>query len=369
MTEGNFITVKEAAEKLGFTPHYIRKLIREGKILGTKLPWDSILSVDINSLDNYKKTDDFTNDINLLRQPMQISIMEAVEDVEDCFETDVITYFSNIGNISSPISHDDCILIDELLNTLEPKHKWDWKKFKKITLFLHSWWGFLESAIKIVDIIRYYANDFDVIVPMMAKSAATYISLCADTLYMTPISELWPVDPIINSPINPNFQVPARSIDDLVKFYSEAEKKKLNTDDNYERTEVDKMLLDKINNLDPYLLGSYKSALEFSKTEIRSILATKIKDRNLLEQAVEEFTEKYASHSYPITLSRLNKYGLWTILDDITKLSTVKTLTFIYQSFMASNSIIKLLWNRNINRNVIVQTIEKNKQIPTKTAI
>src|SRR3990172_8535934 len=221
MSETKLITVMEAAEQLNCTPHYIRKLLRENRIRGGRISGSKHIHVEPASLENFKKTEDFTKDIKQLQQEIPITIMEAVEDVELCFKTDLIAHVAAIGAPLSSISHDDCIILDDLLNSLEPEYAGtNGKKFKKITLFLQSGGGILEAAIKFVDIIKHYANQFDVIVPMMAKSAASLISLSAENLYMTPVAELGPVDPIVQSPTNPHIQVPARSLDDLIKYYS-----------------------------------------------------------------------------------------------------------------------------------------------------
>jgi len=366
MSETKLISVKEAADQLNCTPHYIRKLLRENKIRGGHVTGKKNLHVDPASLDAYKKTDDFTNDINQLRQDMPITIMEAVEDVEDCFETDLIAHVSAIGNPLSSINHDDCIILDDLLNSMEPKNPGnDGKKFKKITLFLQSGGGILEAAIKYVDIITHYANHFDVIVPMMAKSAATLISLSAESLFMTPVSELGPVDPVVQSPTNPGIQVPARAIKDLIKLYSREQK----ATDTKERTDVDKILLKKIEELDTYLLGSYESALVFSTNQIEERLKAKIKGNPaLLKEAVFEFTEKHPSHSFPITFHKLQEYKLGTMIPNDASMKAVKTLLAVYQAFMAGNNIVKTNGNRDMNRNVIVQAINMN-QVPTKTAL
>lgn len=366
MPQTQFISVKEAAELLNCTPHYIRKLLRENKIRGGHIEGKKNFHVDPASLETYKKSDDFTNDINQLKQTLPITIMDAVMDVEECFESDLIAYVSAIGSPLSSITHDDCILLDDLLNSLDPVYPGtEGKKFKKITLFLQSGGGILEAAIKFVDIITHYANHFDVIVPMMAKSAATLISLSAENLYMTPVSELGPVDPIVQSPTNPGIQVPARAIKDLIKLYSREQK----ATDTKERTDVDKILLKKIEELDTYLLGSYESALVFSTNQIEERLKAKIKDNPaLLKEAVYEFTEKHPSHSFPITFHKLQEYGLGKMIESPANMNAVKTLLAVYQAFMAGNSIVKTIGNRHMNRNVIVQ-ITNMSQVPTKTAI
>ncbi|MFC1810652.1 hypothetical protein ACFLZH_04080 [Patescibacteria group bacterium] len=365
MSETQPISVQTAAKQLKCTPHYIRKLLRENKITGGKISGSRHLHVYPASLEKFKNTEDYSNDIKQLRQDIPITIMDAVQDLEAYFKTDLIAHVSAIGAPMTSITHDDCIILDDLLNSLEPEHKGtDGKKFNKITLFLHSGGGILEAAIKFVDIINHYANHFDVIVPMMAKSAATLISLSAENLYMTPVTELGPVDPIVQSPTNPNIQVPARSINDLIKSYSR-EQKASKTD---ERTEVEKMLLKKIEELDIYVLGNYESALVFSKDQIRERLSTKITNPSTLENAVHEFTEKHPSHSFPITPHILQEFGIGTLIEE-EKMNAVKTLLAVYQSFMAGNKIVKTTGNRNMNRNVVLQAANNNVQVPTKTAI
>jgi excisionase family DNA binding protein len=47
MNSGKFLTGKQAAEKLGFTPEYIRHLCNTGKIEAQKLGNTWVLSLDI----------------------------------------------------------------------------------------------------------------------------------------------------------------------------------------------------------------------------------------------------------------------------------------------------------------------------------
>lgn len=364
MSSTRFITVKEAAEILNCTPHYIRKLLREDRIKGGKIGGSKHLHVDPESLEQFKKTEDYTRDLKQLKQEIPITIMDAVTDVEENFKTDLVAYVATIGAPASNIVHDDCIILDDILNNLEPEYPGqDGKKFNKITLFLQSGGGVLDAAIKFVNIIQHYANHFDVIVPMMAKSAASLISLSAENIYMTPVSELGPIDPVVQSPSNPGIQVPARAIDDLIKAYSKEQgSQKTNAG------QVERILLKKIEDLDPYLLGSYKSALAYSQTEIQARLKTKIKDPTLLDMAVREFTEDHESHSFPITLGTLQKYGIGNLVKDQASISSVKTLLAVYQAFMAANSIVKTVGNRNMNRNVVLQAMNRT-QVPTKTSI
>lgn len=147
------------------------------------------------------------------------------------------------------IEQNDALHLDNLLTTMKPYNKGTSnKKFKKIILVLNSGGGILEAAIKIVGIIRTYANEFEVIVPFMAKSAATIISLKADKIYLTAVSELGPVDPVVQSPTNPSVRVPAQAIENFIVQYGSQLQK---TD----KTTVDEVIMSKLNiTLDPYIL-------------------------------------------------------------------------------------------------------------------
>lgn len=65
-----------------------------------------------------------------------------------------------------------------------------------LTLFVNSPGGFALTAERVIKICRSYSkDDFEVIVPNMAKSAATMVCFGARKIWMTETSELGPIDP------------------------------------------------------------------------------------------------------------------------------------------------------------------------------
>lgn len=133
-----FITVKKASEILGVTPHYVRKLIKEGKIEGDQLKHSNRWEVNRASIEAYRKTDVFKIDITELAKPQPITIKEAVENVEESFQGDVITYVMN-PNAGTMIEPNDALQLDNLLTTMTPHQKGiNNKKFRKIILVLNS---------------------------------------------------------------------------------------------------------------------------------------------------------------------------------------------------------------------------------------
>lgn len=369
------ISVNEAAKILNVTPHYIRKLLREGKkIKGSQNEETSRWSVEKSSLEEYKSTDLYRQDIASLAKEMKISIKEAVEDVEDNFDCNIISYISHSNTSVSLIDSNDCLLLDDLLYNFKSGFikGTDGKKYQRIGLFLHSGGGILESAIKFVDIIRQYANEYYVIVPIMAKSAATLMVLKADKQFFTSLSELGPVDPVVQSPTNPKLMVPATAIDNYLEYYRKSNVRDPSGTDNT-LPEVDPELLKKLDeSIDPFLLGAYKTSVKFSKQEIEKALreyAMKGKTDEQIKEAVKEFTTKHLSHSYPITDTTLSKYGIGEKILEENKIRSVKVLMGIYQQFMANSNIVKLIGNREENKNITIIPAVPTQQVPTRTSL
>ncbi len=341
-----FITVKRASEILEVTPHYVRKLIKDGKITGQQIKDSNRWQVDRASLEQYRKTDVFKQDISELAKPQPITIKEAVENVEESFNGDVITYIMN-PNQGSIIEPNDALHLNNLLATMTSRQKGAGKKFKKIIIVLNSGGGILEAAIKMVKIVETYANEFEVIVPLMAKSAATIIALKAHTLYLTPVSELGPVDPVVQSPTNPSIRVPAQAIEQFISQYGSQLK---NTD----KTPLDEILISKLNiTIDPYLLGAYNAAREFSASELLECLKKYDLNEEKLAKAKEIFLRK-KSHSYPILFSDLQELGIGELIDEGVKISSINTLMSAFDNFMASHNIIKVIGNRDQNNNTVL---------------
>lgn len=77
---------------------------------------------------------------------------------------------------------------------------------KKITLFLYTRGGSTLGAWSIVNLIRQFADKLNIIVPSKAHSAGTLMCLGANEIMMTKQATLGPIDPSVNTPLNP--QVP-----------------------------------------------------------------------------------------------------------------------------------------------------------------
>jgi hypothetical protein len=82
----------------------------------------------------------------------------------------------------------DTINID--INSLIPE-----KQFKEIDVILNTNGGDINAAYRIIKQLREIGKKVNIIIPLIAKSAGTLISLSGDSIIMTEISELGPLDP------------------------------------------------------------------------------------------------------------------------------------------------------------------------------
>lgn len=111
-----------------------------------------------------------------------------IKKIQDHFKAQVFVYFTSFADFTAEICNDDAEMLE---NVLSVEHDGN-----KLILILNSPGGQALAAERIVNVCRAYSdNNFDVVVPHMAKSAATMICFGASTIHMSKTAELGPVDP------------------------------------------------------------------------------------------------------------------------------------------------------------------------------
>lgn len=102
-------------------------------------------------------------------------------------DRNVISYFCSHNKIQAMINDDDRDVIESILQKLN--------KNKPLDLIIDSPGGLPLPAERIINVCRTYSRKFRVVVPKLAKSAATMIALGADEILLGETSELGPIDP------------------------------------------------------------------------------------------------------------------------------------------------------------------------------
>lgn len=179
-------------------------------------------------------------------------------------------------------------------------------KVDKISLLLYTRGGDTMAAWSLVNLIRQFCEKFEVIIPSKARSSGTIISLGADNIIMTKQATLGPIDPSLNSPLNPqNPQLPnnpqARipvSVESIQGFFDLAKNElKLNGEEN-----LKDVLLSLSEKVHPLVLGNvYRS-----RTQIQMV-ARKLLKKQLGEGETEKIDKIISflcsdsgSHDYAI---------------------------------------------------------------------
>jgi len=82
----------------------------------------------------------------------------------------------------------------------------------KISLYIYSNGGSTLVGWGLVNLIRNFCKDFEVIIPFKCQSTATLISLGADRIIMTKQATLGPIDPSTNGLMNPQVNINGQQI-------------------------------------------------------------------------------------------------------------------------------------------------------------
>lgn len=200
-----------------------------------------------------------------------------------------------ITYISSFFPHPSAFINDwdaEIIENILKSHR---RKFDKIDLILHSGGGFAESAERIVNSIYSYCDDFRVIIPTQAKSAATMVAMGASSILMSNTSEIGSIDPQMNLPTG--MTIPAQSIikanDELMQKIGE--KQKIGQPYDAE--------LIMLNKLDPILLRECRKYMDLAKDIASKMLNKKMHLSNPI--SVTEIEKNFLDDSATFSHGRL----------------------------------------------------------------
>ncbi len=227
----------------------------------------------------------------------------------------VITYLtSDRAPLNTQIADDVVSILQNHISNI---------KEDKISLFLYTRGGQMIAPLKIVNLLRSYSKNFEVLIPQFSHSAGTLLSLGANTIVMTKLGELSPVDPTMTHPFNPivnspNPALPAQpkpiSVEDVNSYFLYAKEKiKLRPED------MDKVYSYLINNmhkdntLHPISLGSVYRGYRMAKMLAERML--RFHTKGLLSgfrisKIVDSLTGKIPNHDYPIYRDEAKNLGL-----------------------------------------------------------
>jgi hypothetical protein len=172
----------------------------------------------------------------------------------------------------------------------------------KISLFIYSNGGSTLAGWSLVNLIRSFCKDFEVIIPFRCQSTATLISLGADRIIMTKQATLGPIDPSTNGLMNPTVNINGQVVRvpvsvEHVNGYIEMAKSDLGIDGKNDLKDIYLKLTDQIH---PLSLGDvYKAKSQIKMLAEKLLKYHKIKNENV-PKVISFLCSESGSHDYTI---------------------------------------------------------------------
>ena len=173
---------------------------------------------------------------------------------------------------------------------------------KKISLYLYTRGGNTLAAWSLVNLIRQFCDELEVIIPSKAHSAGTLMSLGANTIVMTKQATLGPIDPSITTPLNP--QIAGASPDarfpvsvESVSGYLDLAKKDLNINDEANLASLLNHMSDKIH---PLVLGAVFRSKSQIQMLARKLIKAQVTDEADIDKVISFLCSESGSHDYTI---------------------------------------------------------------------
>lgn len=228
--------------------------------------------------------------------------IELIEKIENLFNTKLIVYVtSDRRGMETQIAQDVIDLFIKHLNSIGP--------VQKISLFLYTRGGDTAAAWNIINLLKMYCDELEIIVPHKAHSAGTLISIGANKIVMTKEATLGPIDPSINTPLNPLLKSGTTypvSVE-AVKGYLEFAKEELKIKDDNALAEIMIKLSEYVH---PLVLGQVYRTRAQIQMIAKKLLTNQITDNDKIQSIISFLCSDSGSHDYTINRREAEKLGL-----------------------------------------------------------
>jgi hypothetical protein len=272
---------------------------------------------------------------------------ELIKKIEKKRDSKVITYITSDrpGPLGARIAGDIIPIISRQLRKIG--------KTKNIDLFIFSQGGDTMVPWRLVSMIREYCTKFSVLIPYKAHSSATMISLGADEIVMSDLSEISPIDPstanIFNpvDPNNPQNRIPI-SVEDVMAYFDLAKNKfGIKTDEDL--TKIFNKFVESNPQIHPLALGNINRTHNLIRVLAKRLLKSHNTpmEHDKIDKIVDDFTEKLYSHQYFIGRKEAkNDLDLQNVVFADNELSEL--MSDLYEEYKAEMGLNITNWNPEV---------------------
>jgi len=200
------------------------------------------------------------------------------------------------------------------------KHLTNIGQVNKINLFLYTTGGVTISGYGLVNLIREYCKEFGVLIPFKALSTGTLMALGANTIVMSKMGQLGPVDPSVNHPLGPKTKHPQNpaidvlvpvNVEDVLSYFELAKNEAKATTEE----ELGAAFGTLSQGIHPIVLGAVNRARDQIKFLARTLLKYHMKENKKVEHIVKTLLEQRFSHDYLVGRTEAKKILKLNIID------------------------------------------------------
>lgn len=201
----------------------------------------------------------------------------------------------------------------------------------RLVLFLYTRGGNTLAAWSIINLLRTFTDRLEVIVPNKAHSAGTLLCLGADSIMMTKQATLGPIDPSVNTPLNPQIPgasptakvpVSVESINGFIEFARQTLGR---------RTDLTQIFIHLASTVHPLVLGDTFRARGQIRMLASKLLARNHEDPESVRKILSFLCSESGSHDYTINRREAREdLGLQIIKPNDNQYKIVKS---IYDDF------------------------------------
>ena len=217
----------------------------------------------------------------------------------------VLTFVTSDRQGMETVIAQDCIdLFVDLLDKIGPT--------KKISLILHTNGGSTLAAWRLVNLIRTFCDRLEIMIPLKALSAGTLISIGGDVLVMTKQAALGPIDPSVNSHLNPQVNIGGQimrvpvSVEN-VRGYLDAAKTDLGIKGEAGLTTVLTQLSQQVH---PLVLGEIFRSRAQIRFLANKLIKNQVADAKKIKALIDFLCADSGSHDYTINRREATEHGL-----------------------------------------------------------
>ena len=267
---------------------------------------------------------------------MNKKLIKIYQEIEKNRNSKVLAYVTGDRvNMETQIASDVVDIFGKHLETIG--------KTKKITLILYTLGGDTMATWNIVNLIREYCDELEIIVPRKARSSGTIMCLGANEIILTHQSTLGPIDPSINSPLGTKVKLNNQEITlptsvESVKGYFNLAKKELGIKSSKDLIQAFIKLSDTLN---PLLIGDVYRRQGQIKMIANKLLDYQNCTKKKKQSIVDFLCSDSGSHDYTISYTEAKQLGLNVSLAD----DTLNNLVNQWYDIISEELLLKTPYN------------------------